>query len=407
MKEKKIRIVVFAVSLILAGIVLIGAAYLFGGRPVFAVGSYGIITWTDAKKEESEKFKTYTLEKTKLESFENIQITNDFANVYIEEGDDYYLEYSFYNSRSEPFYEVKEDTMTFEMKRDIWSEEGLNFDLINMGINGMHGIGVFSSGENIDKENYIKLYLPKNFNMENVDIKSGNGEFSWKNDGTVKSMKVKNEFGDTTVENITCKDMEISSSNGTMKLNRIRAGGKLSVAMNFGDVFLENVESKELELKHSNGDIKIGQIETESLNLDSDFGSITLKDSRCGKTELRRSNGELLIAGSDFEDFRTYGNFGNIYVEDSDFSNAELENSNGEISVERSDFNNLSIENDFGEIILNLMGREEDYFYQLQNDFGDIRLNGEKYEDKFKQNDHAEKTISVDNTNGSIEIETK
>lgn len=407
MEKKKFKIVTAAVILIGVGLLFVLGAYPLGGRPVYAVGSFGVVTWKDVLEGRSEKLKTVSLEKTRLDSFQNIELSSDFGDILIEEGEDFYLEYFFANTNTTPFYEVKDHTLTFKKGSEVAAGSNGEFYFINMGIGGMHGMGVIASNENDGKENYIKLYLPANYSLDDVTLRNSNGSISWKESGTARQCLVENDFGDITLGKIKCKNLEINLSNGELNMSGIEAEGKISAEVDFGRSVLENVSGPELKIQNSNGDTEIKQLKTEKLAQFSDFGNVTLEDITCGTAQLQNSNGSLWIGGSKFQDFKSESDFFHIFLEDSVVTAAVFENNNGEIRAERAEFDALEISNEFGDVELSLNGQEEQYFYQLECEYGDIILNGEDCGEKFKWNKSAGKILSVKNSNGAIEIQTK
>ena len=85
-----------ATCLVVAGAGFLGVGYALGGSPSFAIGPEGIVNGTTSVN--------HSLEKTRIDAFENVKLTVNFGDITIVPSDGYYLEYSLTGDEKGPAY---------------------------------------------------------------------------------------------------------------------------------------------------------------------------------------------------------------------------------------------------------------------------------------------------------------
>lgn len=123
MKTKTRKIILISLCLVIAGVILLGAGMMFGGRPGVVLSRSGITSpYADGKP--------YVLKKTKINKFSDVKITiGSYADIQIlpSEDDQFYLEYELDGNYNEPSCEVRKNTLTLTHTGNTGVNYGINF----------------------------------------------------------------------------------------------------------------------------------------------------------------------------------------------------------------------------------------------------------------------------------------
>ena len=166
-----------------------------------------------------------------------------------------------------------------------------------------------------------------------------------------------------------CKklDINLESSSGDFASEGINISGKLELSS--GDVRISDSEGKELELKASSGSI--------------DLEKVVLK-----KLKVRVSSGGVSIYDSRIDDITTDLSSGSTKLDDVEVKNADLESSSGDIT-------------------LNLLGKEDDYSFDIDTSSGDIKIGDKKLDDHYETDGNKSGSIKADVSSGDVTIDFK
>ena len=234
--------------LILIGIVL-----------VFCTGAFSLMTKTISKAASTISSVAFSkagrgeiVEDTvDLAKFKELKIDVASMNVYVEQGDDYKLEYRVYED-----YIPKVE------------EKGDELEIRQPSHNGI----VFHLGSWFDEEEqYYKLTVPKDAGALDVDLEASSGLIS--------------------VENIDMAG-KIEISSGEVKLDNIE-GEKLKLKASSGDINLENLNVDELDFKLTSGDLKAYKCDTKALDAHMTSGNMGLDEIKFDSANFKMTSGKI------------------------------------------------------------------------------------------------------------------
>ena len=143
----------------------------------------------------------------------------------------------------------------------------------------------------IDKNNEIKITIPKNINLDELIIDS--------------------KVGNIDIENITSKNVNITNNTGNVELNEII--------------------SANITIKNNVGNTDIEEVSTDILNIINNTGAIEVSDSLVNKLDTKIDTGNIEIDSDTFEneynlDLKT--NLGSVEVNKQKHSNVYKINNN-------------------------------------------------------------------------------
>lgn len=176
------------------------------------------------------------------------------------------------------------------------------------------------------------------------------------------------EFYKITVpKNSGLIDVDLNASSGRISVGNVDINGRIDISS--GNIDLENITSEKLRLDATSGDIDIKNVELDELSVDITSGN--LDASRCTTDELEC---KLTSGRMDFE----------------------------ELKVNKVDFDMTS-----GDADLEIVGKEDDYSYDLDATSGSFKLNGKRINDSYKTDGSKDKEIKAEMTSGSMSISFK
>ncbi|WP_343250620.1 DUF4097 family beta strand repeat-containing protein [Diplocloster hominis] len=349
MKKFSKIILIVATCLVVVGGGFLGVGYVLGGSPSFAIGPNGIINGTTSVN--------HTLEKTRIDAFENVKLTVNYGDIQVVPSDGYYLEYSLTGDEKGPAYKVENGTLTF---REIQEKAGPVYSFFSYGPIG----NVYDPKGN----DYLKLYVPKDVYLKNVEIVGSDGEFVW--DGSVKTdwLSADISYGDMKVSDVQGKQVELNS-----------ADGKIEVT---------NCTAETLNIYNAYGDTSISQVDVQNLTAEISDGKLSMEQIKADNTDINNSYGR--IKGKSIS-----GNIWTVYQSD------------GDCRLDEADIQDLKVESSYGDVELNMLGAEDDYDYDLRSEYGSVNLNGYHRDEELRLRNKADRVIRVDSSDGKIVINTQ
>ena len=156
MKINTNKLIKVSLILIVVGAALLAVGHLLGGRAGVAFSGNGVTS-------PYAKQKSYTLKKTKIDSFADTDIRiGSYADIRIlpSRDDQFYLEYKLDGEYGEPFWEVRDDTLTLtHTGRQKQFGFAVNFFYL----------GTFGIQDGI-KNAEVNLYIPEGEEMGQLNL---------------------------------------------------------------------------------------------------------------------------------------------------------------------------------------------------------------------------------------------
>lgn len=241
-----------------------------------------------------------------LKDFDSLEVNVASVNTYIEEGDEYKLEYKAYE-KNVPVVKEKGGKLTVEQPASKVFF-GINLSFIRE-----------------EEDQYYKITVPKNAGEINLDFDAASGKIAV-SDVNVKG-KIELASGKAELNNINSKELILRASSGRMDLNKVELS-KLDVEVLSGKLVSENCVTDELVADMSSGSM--------------DFDKI-----KFNKGDFKVSSGSLKV---------------------------------------------------------NVLGKEDDYSYDVEASSGSIKIGDKKVGDEYRIEKSGDKEIKADVSSGSIKF---
>ena len=249
--------IVFGMGIFFAGKVM------GGGRYVKNMDFSSMLT-TDSKNLKEEYA---TLEKTKIDDFDKINIKTNTIDIKISQSDDKncYIAYNLKKEKGEvpAVYEVSGGEFKLRQKS--------NHVTINVDLSGLAAI--LSGTQDYVRQNQFVLYLPKDKKISEAEFDTEDGDISI--DG-LKSDKtdIAVDAGDIKLENAELQSGKITSSDGDIVVKNTNLKG-MALTDNYGDVKCNDGSFEDIAVKLNDGDLKLQNTKlTRNIKIDSDYGDV-------------------------------------------------------------------------------------------------------------------------------------
>lgn len=142
----------------------------------------------------------------------------------------------------------------------------------------------------------IKLYIPKGFVFDNVDIDSG--------------------VGDTTIESLQADVVEMSTGVGNLTIDYIDSKSKIDIESGVGKLNIKNSILNNLSFEAGVGEYNITTYLTGNSEFDCGVGNGTIVlngfNEENSKIKIDKGLGNININGQSYSDSQVYGNGANI-----------------------------------------------------------------------------------------------
>ena len=249
--------IVFGMGIFFAGKVM------GGGRYVKNMDFSSMLT-TDSKNLKEEYA---TLEKTKIDDFDKINIKTNTIDIKIAQSDDKncYIAYNLKKEKGEvpAVYEVSGGEFKLRQKS--------NHVTINVDLSGLAAI--LSGTQDYVRQNQFVLYLPKDKQISTAEFDTEDGDISI--DG-LKSDKtdIAVDAGDIKLENAELQSGKITSSDGDIVVKNTNLKG-MALTDNYGDVKCNDGSFEDIAVKLNDGDLKLQNTKlTGNIKIGSDYGDV-------------------------------------------------------------------------------------------------------------------------------------
>ena len=249
--------IVFGMGIFFAGKVM------GGGRYVKNMDFSSMLT-TDSKNLKEEYA---TLEKTKIDDLDKINIKTNTIDIKIAQSDDKNC-YIAYNLKKEK----GEDPAVYEVSGGEFKlRQKSNHVTINVDLSGLAAI--LSGTQDYVRQNQFVLYLPKDKKISEAEFDTEDGDISI--DG-LKSDKtdIAVDAGDIKFENAELQSGKITSSDGDIVVKNTNLKG-MALTDNYGDVKCNDGSFEDIAVKLNDGDLKLQNTKlTGNIKIDSDYGDV-------------------------------------------------------------------------------------------------------------------------------------
>lgn len=249
--------IVFGMGIFFAGKVM------GGGRYVKNMDFSSMLT-TDSKNLKKEYA---TLEKTKIDDFDKINIKTNTIDIKIAQSDDKncYIAYNLKKEKGEvpAVYEVSGGEFKLRQKS--------NHVTINVDLSGLAAI--LSGTQDYVRQNQFVLYLPKDKQISTVEFDTEDGDISI--DGLKSDkMDIAVDAGDIKLENAELQSGKITSSDGDIVVKNTNLKG-MALTDNYGDVKCNDGSFEDIAVKLNDGDLKLHNTKlTGNTKINSGYGDV-------------------------------------------------------------------------------------------------------------------------------------
>jgi hypothetical protein len=245
MSNKKIWATI--ISALLIGVIFMGIGLTLGAKKHIYFDFNGLhIIDTNSNNKEYVK-------ETNLEKFSNVELDITSENVEFITADSYGIEI-IKDNNIEFFWENKNDTLTVKQKNNRF------FNIFNINIDFWH----FGKGD------VIRIYLPKDAIMDNVNL-------------TVSS-------GRTSTNDLNCKNLSIKTTSGSNELTNSRIENLEFVATS-GKIEINNCEILKSDIKLTTGKIDADNVKLTDTNIYATSGKIDISGELFKKTKIKIVSG--------------------------------------------------------------------------------------------------------------------
>ncbi len=249
-----------------------------------------MMNW-DFSKLSTQKFVTNTHEIT--ESFKNISITTDTADIIFEKSDDGACRVECYE-QAKAIHSVKvlDHTLVVELvnKKSWYHFIGFSFTSPK--------IKVYLPGEQygdlLAQTDTGDIEIKRSFQFDSLDVSADTGDVSITS-SALGMMKVKTNTGDIRVENASAGTMQLSLSTGMLSAANVTCSGDMSTKISTGKTELTDIRCKNLTSDGNTGDLSLRNVvASEKFNLERNTGDIKLLGADAAEIFAETNTGDIV-----------------------------------------------------------------------------------------------------------------
>lgn len=391
MKKYQKVLLITSGCLILGGGIIMTAGWASGGRIGFQITPAGIRTTEDYQGEFIEK-------SVDLKNVKKLNINVHEADIEILEGENFHLEYGYDNAAQSLKEEVKDGTYHLASKnvpRQIyWS--GLSFGSMS-----------YQSGDS-----YVRIYIPKGKQLEDVQITDGYGNVTVET-ADANTFIINAESGDVNVKNLKAQTASLNTDYGRFQMDSSTVTD-LTVNNESGEGKVNDLTAEKVSMNFAYGNMSLKDITTDSLNLYSESGKISVENlAGSGKNKLAKSMvlgaeyGEIYLTNVETSYLEISSESGNIEGNLITAAEAKMDIDYGECDMKQFTSKKVDVDSESGDIVLVMTGKEDEYDISMITDYGSATLNGKDYGTNFIREKGARNKLELKAESGSIKISTE
>ena len=268
--------------MIAACLILIGCT-LFGG--VMAMLNWDFMKLSNGRQETNE----YRIP----ESYQNISIVTDTANVVFVPSDDPIASVICHeDSNRKHSVTVENGTLVIQINdtRKWYEYIGFHFGTQKITLSLPRGqYGALSV-----KTDTGDVEIAKDFTFENVDISGSTGAVV-NYASAMENIRIKTSTGSITMDNVSAKKLSLSVSTGKITAANVNCEGDVSIRVSTGKTNLTNITGKNVMSEGSTGDISLKNVvATETLSIERSTGDIRLEGCDAAEISIETDTGDVV-----------------------------------------------------------------------------------------------------------------
>ncbi len=305
----------------------------------------------ELRKEDASEF---VVEKTAVEPVKSIDISTGTAEIELTQDDNYYVAIHYYYWEDAPDYSSEGGVIRFDDSNVFPDSYSITFNM----------------------NNYVKIYLPKDAQLDKINIRTASG--------------------DVSIADFLTDDLDVGVS--------------------YGDLSVKNASAKNASVNMSSGNGEFKDFNVQDLELDNSYGNITMSDINTGDIpagidaaqadmELSLSSGNCSIDSLTGRSMEISNSYGDISCKGVALGEFESDLSSGSLTMSKSTADSIDVDNSYGNATVSLNGSEEDYSLDLSTDYGKIKVDNTEYEKNLVREKTGNKSIKADLSSGDIELE--
>lgn len=250
-----------SVAFIVLGLILTGIGYAINRE--FNVRGFNInISAPSNKNQNNNKHIDLITKAKELEDFKSIDIDTKVSDIKIIPSDKYKIELK-YKEDEVIEYELKDSTLFVKQDYEYKLDNNRNEDSINE----------------------IKIYIPKNTNMDNIIINSMVSDISLKS-FEIKDFRIYNKVGNIDINDLNVDNFYLENDVGSVNISDASIG-KGELSLNIGEAYLNNIDSKTFKAHSKVGDIELdGKIYEKDLKVNNNTNNNIDINCTTGSVEL-------------------------------------------------------------------------------------------------------------------------
>lgn len=277
MKNSK-KIWWISLGCVCVGLILTILGLVLGGRMGFYINGTGIHA-------PDYSVKPYVQEKKRLDEFDSMDITANYADIEILPSDGYYIEYRLDGESSQPTLKVENQKLVFKGGNSV-------------GTGGFHVLvfGSFGSFNGNRGERYVKLYIPKDKYFTSVRLKSDDGSMEI-GDISAETMEIKNAYGNVKVGSFQGSQFEAHLSDGDLYMESLDSD-HASLENNYGACKFGTIKGMDFNIKMNDGDFSAAKADVTDFTVKNDYGSVKIglaKDMKEYDFDLKTEYGTMQL----------------------------------------------------------------------------------------------------------------
>ncbi len=286
-----------------------------------------------------------TSEQITIDAFSKIDIATEMGAVEIMEGDHFSIQYINYPKDSLPTYEVKDGTLSLQYAISLK--------------------GTVMFGEGVSASPKITVTVPQGTALSSVNVSADE---------------------DITVTNLTVDNLILYSDySNEVDLQDVNADNS-EIHVGSGSLLLKSCVLGESSLWAEYGDMEIIDCQGSApWSIDAESGNMEIKNSQLETVTCKVGYGDATME--------------NIMSQGLDLS---MESGNAQISGDLR--GNTKIYAEYGGLLLNLVGTEGEYGYEIEAEYGSITVNGQTIEGTMRSKNDTPDQIEIISESGDVEL---
>ncbi len=302
----------------------------------------------DWSRLSTEKYEKKT--KTVKESFQNISITEDVANVNFLPAADGICKIEYDESKNITYdITVGADTLTIKQidNRKWYHHIGFNFYSPTLTVylpeNEFQTLNIEADTSDIT--------IPTGFAFQDMKIHVSTGDVSTSSDVS-GDLNVRTSTGRITVSNASPTSVTLSASTGRIEASDLNVSGSFSAKSSTGDQKHHNITCGTATMTSSTGDKEISSLTvTEGLTVASNTGDSNFSNVTCGDASVTTSTGKQNYTNFNCASANLQASTGDVTMTNLIASgHLQIQTDTGDISFDRCDAATLKVTADTGKV---------------------------------------------------------